>query len=104
MLASGKTSLLLKEEMNNGELKEYLNKFPDDADVSIILANPRERKLYECVNAFGIIDVPNPTFCVDVGKAFDMDADLVKACEEDERQAEQLEGQMDFSNIPGVMP
>lgn len=90
--------------MSNGELKEYLNKFPDDADVSIILANPRKRKLYEVVNAFGIIDTPHPTFCIDVGKSFDMDADLVKACEEDERQAEQLEGQMDFSDIPGVMP
>ena len=90
--------------MSNRELKEYLNKFPDDADVSIILGNPRKRKLSEVVNAFGIIDTPHPTFCIDVGKSFDMYADLVKACEEDERIAEQLEGQMDFNDIPGVMP
>ena len=38
--------------MTNRELKEYLNTFPDDAEISLILANPRERKLYDVENAF----------------------------------------------------
>lgn len=31
--------------MNNGELKEYLNRFPDDASLSVILANPKKKKI-----------------------------------------------------------
>lgn len=90
--------------MTNGELKEYLNTFPDDAPISLILANPRERKLYEVVNTFGVTEVPNPTFCIDVGQAKDMDGELVAACEEDERNEEQLEGQMNITDYPEVMP
>lgn len=71
--------------MTNGELKEYLNTFPDEAPISVLLANPRERKLYELVNAFGVTDAPNPIFCIDVGTAKPMDEELVAACEEDER-------------------
>lgn len=89
--------------MTNGELKEYLNTFPDDVGVSVILANPRERKLYECVDVFGVIDTPNPTFFIDVGQESDMDEEMVDACEEDERKAEQLEGQMNISDFPEVM-
>lgn len=90
--------------MTNGELKEYLNAFPDDAPISLILANPRERKLYEVNNAFGVTEVPNPTFCIEVGKATDMDAELVEACEEDEKNAHQLAGQMNITDFPEVMP
>lgn len=32
--------------MKNSELKEYLNTFPDDAEVSVIIANPKEKKRY----------------------------------------------------------
>ena len=94
----------LKEEMTNGELKEYLNTFPDDVNISLILANPRERKLYEVVNAFGITDAPNPTFCIEVVQAKDMDAELFAACEEDEKEAQQLAGQMNITDFPEVMP
>lgn len=90
--------------MTNRELKEYLNTFPDDAEIRLILANPRERKLYEVENAFGITDVPNPIFCIDVGKESDMDAELVQACEEDERDAEKLVGQMNITDYPEVLP
>lgn len=90
--------------MTNGELKEYLNTFPDDAPISLILANPRERKLYEVNNTFGVTDVPNPTFCIEVRKATDMDAELVEACEEDEKNAHQLAGQMNITDFPEVMP
>lgn len=97
-------ALYSKMKMKNSELQDYLSTFPDDADVSYLLANPRERKLYECVNVFGVIDAPNPLFCIDVGEAKDMDDDMVSVCEECERDAEQLEGQMDITDFPEVLP
>ena len=90
--------------MKNSELKEYLNTFPDDADVSLILANPRERKLYKCVDALCITDQGQPIFCIDVGQSSDMDEEMVAACEEDERNADDLDGQMTISDFPEVMP
>lgn len=69
--------------MKNAELKEYLNTFPDDAPISVLLANPRERKLYDLVDAFGVNDAPNPTFLIDVGTEKPMDQELVETCEED---------------------
>ena len=86
--------------MKNSELQDYLSTFPDNADVSLLLANPRERKLYECVDVFGVIDAPNPLFCIDVGQASDMDAELVAECE----KCEDLEGQMDITDFPEVLP
>ena len=90
--------------MKNSELKEYLNTFPDDAQVSVILANPRKRKLYECVDAFGVTGEGHPIFCIDVGEAKDMDAEMVNACEECERDAENIEGQMCITDFPEVLP
>ena len=90
--------------MKNSELQDYLSTFQDDVDVSYILANQRERKLYECVNVFGVIDAPNPLFCIDVGEEKDIDADMVAACEGCERDAENIEGQMDITDFPEVLP
>ncbi len=90
--------------MKNSELKEYLNTFPDDAPISLILSNPRERKLYECVDVLFITDQGQPIFCIDVGQESDMDAEMVAACEEDERNAENLEGQMEITDFPEVFP
>ena len=90
--------------MKNSELKEYLNTFPDDAPVSVIIANPRERKLYECVDVFGVIDAPNPLFCIDVGEAKNMDDEMVDDCEECEQEAENIEGQMDITDFLEVLP
>ena len=90
--------------MKNSELKEYLNTFPDDADISLILANPSKRKLYEVERIDFITDIGQPVFCVTVGEAKDMDEDMVKACEEDERNAENLSGQMEITDFPEVMP
>lgn len=80
--------------MKNSELKEYLNTFPDDAPVSVILANPRKRKFYEVEDVMCITDQGQPVFCIDVGEEKDMDAEMVEACEECERDADDLEGQM----------
>ena len=90
--------------MTNKELKEYLNTFPDDAPVSFILANPRKRKLYENTNTFGITDQGQPVFCIEVGEEKEMDAEMVADCEADEKAADNLEGQMDISDFPEVMP
>lgn len=86
--------------MNNGELKEYLNRFPDDASLSVILANPKKRKLYEINKIYICADFERPVFIIDVGKESDMDAEMVKACEEDEN----MEGQMEIEDFPEYMP
>ena len=52
--------------MTNAELKEYLNGFPDGAQVSVILANPKKRKLYEVDDAMCITDFDQPVFCIEV--------------------------------------
>ena len=80
--------------MTNKELKEYLNTFPDDAPVSFILSNQRNRKLYENANTFVITDQGQPVFCIEVGEEKDMDAEMVADCEEGEKTANDLEGQM----------
>ena len=78
--------------MKNSELKEYLNNFKDDADISLILANPSKRKLYEFERVDLITDMEQPVFCVTVGEAKDMDSEMVTACEECERNADNLSG------------
>lgn len=90
--------------MTNKELKEYLNTFPDDAPVSFILANPRKRKLYELKYVMFVTDQGRPLILIDIGKESDMDEEMVKACEEDERNADDLEGQMKIEDFPEVMP
>ena len=81
--------------MNNGELKEYLNGFPDDAPITVILA-----KLYEINKIYIASDFEHPVFIIDVGKESDMDAEMVKACEEDEN----VEGQMEIEDFPEYLP
>ena len=90
--------------MKNSELKEYLNTFSDDANVVLLLANPMKRKLYEVERVDFITDMEQLVFCVTVGEAKDMDSDMVAACEEDERNAENLAGQMEITDFPEVMP
>ena len=90
--------------LKNSELKEYLNTFPADAPISIILTNPRKRKLYSLEDIFYITDQGQPVFCIDVGAEKDMDAELVTACEKREKGAKNLEGQMEITDFPEVMP
>ena len=90
--------------MKNSELKEYLNKFPDDAPVSVILANPRKRKLYRAEDIMVVVDQAQPIFCIDVGEETNMDAEMAAACEADEKSVDDLEGQMQIEDFPEVMP
>ena len=102
---AGVTQLQVPErKMKNSELKKYLNMFPDDENVVILLANPKERKKYEHVDTLAIIDQPIPILCIEVGKESDLDEDEIAACEEDEREAEQLAGQMNITDFPEVLP
>lgn len=90
--------------MKNSELKEYLNTFPDDVDVSVIIADPKNRKLYPLTNYSGIADMEQPVFCLEVGEPKEFDAEMIAAAEEDERNARQLEGQMEIADFPEVLP
>ena len=74
--------------MKNKELKEYLNTFADNADVSIILANPQKRKRYESVDVLFVTDLKQPVFCIEVGEEIDMDEEMKAACEECENERE----------------
>ena len=91
-------------KMKNCELKEYLNIFPDDANVVMLFANPRKRKIYEVERIDFITDIGQPVFCVTVGEAKDIDSEMVAVCEECERNADNLSGQMEITDFPEVMP
>lgn len=70
--------------MLNRELKEYLKNFPDDADVVILTAAPKERKMYPA-KGFGMLDIDKfPCLVIELGEGKDMDADLRRICEEEE--------------------
>lgn len=81
-----------------------MNIFQDDAPVSIICVNQRERNLYELKDVMFVTDQGQPLILIDVGEESDMDEDMVAACEEDERNADDLEGQMQIEDFPEVMP
>lgn len=90
--------------MKNSKLKEYLNGFSDDADISLIVANTQNRKVYEPKEVIVMTDVEIPAFVIDVCNERDMDAEEISVCEECERNTDDLEGQMDISDFPEVMP
>ena len=80
--------------MKNSELKEYLDTFPADAEVSVIIANPKERKRYPLKDYHGVTDLEIPVFLLEVGKPENL---------EEEKDAD-IPGQMEIGDIPGVMP
>ena len=74
--------------MTKKELIEYLKQFQDDAELSILIANPKERLIHH-VKGFACLqdkEIPYPVFCIEVGNAENMDEEMVKACEEEEQQ------------------
>ena len=90
--------------MTNQELKEYLNGFSDDVEISLIVANTQKRKVYEPKEVIVMTDVEIPAFVINVCNERDMDAEEISVCEECERNADNLEEQMDISDFPEVMP
>lgn len=75
--------------MENRELKEYLAEFADNALVSIVIANPKKRKVYISEECFLLEDeeIEQPVLCIQIAEERDMDEDERKTAEEDEREA-----------------
>ena len=73
--------------MTNSELKEYLNKFPDDAPVSIVCANPKKRKVYEPKTVIIMTDeeFTYPAFVIEIKNERNMADEERAMCEECER-------------------
>ena len=79
--------------MKNSELKEYLNTFPDDAEISVIIADKKARKRYPLTGYCGITDMKQPVFVLEIGKAENFD---------DENK--DVPGQTNFEDFPEVLP
>lgn len=90
--------------MKNSKLKEYLNGFSDDVEISLIVASTQKRKVYEPKEVLVMTDMEIPAFVIDVCNERDMDAEEISVCEECERNANDLEVQMDITDFPEVMP
>ena len=90
--------------MSNTELQIYLSTYSGKENVSILLANPKERKLYKCENVMFISDHDTPIICIEVGESVDMDTQMVAVCEECEKENDIVEGQMEISDYPGIIP
>lgn len=75
--------------MKNIELQNYLKGFSDEADVVLLLANPKERKFYKHNGIGGITDMDHPVLVAEIIETFDMDEEMVNACEKDEREDKQ---------------
>lgn len=90
--------------MTNLEVQEYLKKFPDTAPISIVIANPQMRKVYEPKSVMFLTDAEIPAILVDVEKERTFNDEEIAVCEECERDAENIKGQMDISDFPEAMP
>lgn len=88
--------------MTNIEVQEYLKKFPDDASVSIIVANTKRRKVYEPKAVLILTDAEIPAIVIDIENGRKMDDEETAVCEECERDAENIKWQMDISDFPEV--
>ena len=55
------------KKMKNSELKEYLNSFPDDTEVSVIIANTKARKRYPLTDYHSITNMEQPVFLLEIG-------------------------------------
>ena len=74
--------------MENRELKEYLAEFADNALVSIVIANPKKRKVYIPEGCFLLEDeeIGQPVLCIQIAEEREMEEDEIKAAEEDEKR------------------
>ena len=69
-------------------LKEYLAEFADGTQVSVIIANPKKRKVYIPEEIFMIKDekIGKPVLCIQIAEEREMEEDEIKAAEEDEKR------------------
>lgn len=103
MLASGKTSLLLVEEMVLTDIHDLFCELKKKYTCKEIARHFGRGRKWTMFIADGSNIVLNAEFIAGL-RHFGYDLKLVKYDKSAERQAEQLEGQMDFNDIPGVMP
>ena len=71
--------------MSNKELIKYLQTFPEDADITIIIADIKNRVKYDCLDFILITDADHPVFCVEIGNAEPFDKELIECAAECER-------------------
>lgn len=90
--------------MTNGELKEYVREFPDDAPVSILCANREKRKLYKLEDVAWVTDAGQPFCIIVLGEEVDMDTEIEAAFGKCEQDAEEPEGQVSLQSVPGIQP
>ncbi len=90
--------------MKNIDVQRYLKQFSDDADISIVIAHPKKRKVYEHEAVLLIADSEVPAFVIAIKRERGMDEEESAACKECEQAAENIKGQMDISDFPEVMP
>ena len=79
--------------MENKLLKEYLGEFNEDSDVSIIIANLKDRKMYKPEIMFMIAPEDEekkegPVICIEVGQPRDMDKEEPEMAMDVEREAQ----------------
>ena len=76
--------------MTNKEMKEYLNQFRDDEEISFVIADPKNRKAYGPEEVFMIYDenISNPCICIGVGQHTDLDEEEQEAARKDEIAAQ----------------
>ena len=76
--------------MINKELREYLERFKDEEEVSFVIADPKSRKEYEPEEVFMIFDenISNPCICIGVGQPTNLDEKAQEVARKDEIAAQ----------------
>lgn len=76
--------------MTNKELREYLERFKDEEEVSFVIADPKSRKAYEPEEVFVIFDenISNPYICIGVGQPTNLDEKAQEVARKDEIAAQ----------------
>ena len=84
--------------MTAREMIEYLQMFPEDSFISMMIVDKKKRTVQGVENLVGITDSECPAFFLEAGKAENMDEELY------ESGIPQVEGQMDFEDYEGIGP
>lgn len=80
--------------MKTKELMKYLEKYPEDSEISAMIVEESKRKITEIKELVMLIDVERPMFFLIPGKESDMD----------EKKEEQIPGKDSILNHPEYMP
>jgi len=67
------------------EFIEYLQRWPEDAQIGFLCADVENRKVFQTKELTALIDCPQPLICLDIGNPEDFDAEEIRTAEECER-------------------